>query len=83
MDAKAIEDLEEAILKTFVAFQTDSFNRALSVLRGVGAVDTTEMRREYKGIGSKYYDMVTESFDVTASYARQSIKKVISEQLKT
>lgn len=82
MDAEAIDEFEEALLRAFVAFQTDSFNRALGVLRDVGAVDTSEMDRAYKGIGSKYYDMVTESFDLTASYARQSIREVLREQLE-
>ena len=44
---------------------TDAFNRSIGALEDAGAIDAKKMRQHYKGIGSKYYDMVTEQIDVT------------------
>ncbi len=81
MDEERLIQLEDVLVESFVAFQTASFNRAMNALREAGAIDDTEMRREYKGIGSKYYDLVTESFEFTTKFARPQIKKILTEQL--
>ena len=42
---------------------SDGFNRSLNALEEAGAINTRELRSAYSGIGSKYYDLVTEQID--------------------
>jgi len=56
-----------------------SLNRSLGGLEEVGAVDATEMRTDYKGIGSKYYDVVTKELEYTAKYAAPTLLKFLEE----
>lgn len=39
---------------------SDGFNRSLNALEEAGAVNTRELGSAYSGIGSKYYDLITE-----------------------
>ena len=81
MNSNAIDELEDALVGEFIKFQTDSFNRAMKVLRDAGAVDTSAMSQGYKGICSEYYDLVTDSFERTSVHARASIRKVLVRKL--
>ncbi|MDJ0910598.1 MAG: hypothetical protein QNI99_15470 [Woeseiaceae bacterium] len=83
MDIDKTRELEEELLAVFVGLQTDSFNRALAALVEANAVDTTEMAREYRGIGSKYYDLVTESFEYTVKWAQPAIREILAKHLRT
>ena len=51
------------------------FNRSIGALETAKAIDSTEMRKEYKGIGSKYYDLVTEQME----YTEKQLESVIDE----
>jgi hypothetical protein len=57
----------------------DGFNRALGALEAAGAVDTKAMRRHYAGIGSKFYDLVTEQLLLTAKYGTPGVRQLFSD----
>ena len=57
---------------------SDGFNRSLGALREAGAVDTTIMDEQYKGIGSKYYDIVTEQIVLTAKLNAPSLRRLLA-----
>ena len=44
----------------------DGFNRCLGALVQAGAIDVSKLYKNYKGVGSKYYDLVTEQIEYTA-----------------
>jgi hypothetical protein len=56
----------EEIVNLLLNIITDGFNRSLGALEATGAVDARTMRRQYQGMGSKYYDLVTEQMMITA-----------------
>ena len=70
---------EEKIRSFLIGVMSDGFNRSLGVLEKVGAVDATEMRTDYKGNGSKYYDVVTKELEYTAKYAAPELLRFIEE----
>ena len=53
------------------------FNRSVGALENVKAIDSTEMRKEYKGVGSKYYDLVTEQMEYTEKQLEPVIDQII------
>lgn len=56
----------------------DGFNRCLGALVKAGAIDTSKLNQHYKGMGSKYYDLVTEQIVITAKYGTQGIRHLFS-----
>lgn len=54
------------------------FNRSIGALEEANAIDSTEMRKEYKGVGSKYYDLVTEQME----YTEKQLESVVDEIVK-
>ena len=68
---------EERIRGLLVDFISDGFNRSLNALDQAGAIDTKKLRAAYTGIGSKYYDLVTEQSDFTAQYGAARIRTLI------
>ncbi len=56
---------EKAVAERLVHIISDAFNRSINALEGAGAIDTKELRKHYRGIGSKYYDIVTEQIEMT------------------
>jgi hypothetical protein len=67
---------DDEIVRRLVAIVGDAFNRSLGALERAGAVDTRGMRSEYKGIGSRYYDMVTQQMALTARYAVGAVRQL-------
>ena len=67
---------DEEIAGKLIDIISDGLNRSLSALRRAGAVDTTEMDRQYKGVGSKYYDLVTEQIELTARSGALGIRNL-------
>jgi hypothetical protein len=61
----------------------DGFNRCLGALVEAGAIDTSKLNKHYKGMGSKYYDLVTEQIALTARYGTQGIRHLYSEDDNT
>ncbi len=43
-----------------IRIMSDAFNRATNALEDAKGISQKELMKEYKGIGSKYYDIVTE-----------------------
>ena len=74
---------EREIAGTLVAIISDGFNRALSALEKAGAIDTKKLRTEYRGVGSKYYDLVTEQIEYTANLGAVGMKKILTEKIAT
>ncbi len=64
---------EERIKGILIDIISDGFNRSLGALEQAGAVNTKKMRTAYKGIGSKYYDLVTQEIEYTAKYGAKSL----------
>jgi hypothetical protein len=73
-------DISEDRIKGFlIGVMTDGFNRSVGALEEAGAIDASEMRTQYKGIGSKYYDVVTKELEYTAEFAAKEFAKFIEE----
>lgn len=56
---------EKVVAERLVHIISDAFNRSLNALEDAGAIDTKKLRKHYRGIGSKYYDIVTEQIQTT------------------
>ena len=67
---------DKEIASMLVGIISDGFNRSLSTLAKAGAIDTKKMSAEYKGVGSKFYDLVTEQIELTAKYGTPGIRKL-------
>jgi transcription initiation factor IIE alpha subunit len=65
---------DEEIVGLLVQIISDGFNRSLRALSEEGAIDTRKLRSEYTGVGSKYYDLVTEKITYTATWAAPEIR---------
>ena len=63
------ESVESALLSAL----TDSFNKTLRALEDAGAIDSTKLRGQYQGIGTKYYDLVTRLQSEFTVSARTSV----------
>ena len=74
-----MKKLEDEISDLLWNLMTDGFNRSLNALRDAKAVNTKKMDGHYCGVGSKYYDMVTEQMKLTVSYAKPTIKKMVED----
>ncbi len=74
---------EEEIVAGLIDIISDGFNRSLGALRDVGAIDTVEMDSAYKGLGSRYPDLVTEQIvktpkiSITARMPRGGVRAVL------
>lgn len=64
----------EEIVGLLIDIISDGFNRSLSALVEAGAIDTRKMGSEYKGAGSRYYDLVTEQITYTAKSATPAVR---------
>ena len=67
---------DEEIAGRLVAIISDGFNRSLGALDRAGAVNAKHMWKYYKGIGSKYYDLVTEQISLTAQYGVPAVREL-------
>jgi hypothetical protein len=69
---------QDPIASCLVDIISDGFNRSLSALVEAGVIDDCRLREHYKGVGSKYYDLVSEQIECTARYGAASIRKLVS-----
>ena len=69
---------DEEISGRLLSIISDGFNRSLGALVQAGAIDTKKLNKHYKGVGSKFYDLVTEQIVLTARYATPSIRQLFS-----
>jgi hypothetical protein len=68
---------DEEITWLLVPIISDGFNRLLGALEKAEAVKKTKgMRDHYRGVGSKYYDLVTEQIVLTARYGEPGVRKL-------
>jgi hypothetical protein len=67
---------DEQIAGLLIRIISVGFNRSLGALEAAGAVDTREMRRHYTGIGSKFYDLVTEQIVLTAKDGAPGVRQL-------
>jgi hypothetical protein len=65
---------DDEIASMLVGILTRGFNRSLGALESAGAVNTKRMRGQYKGVGSKYHDLVTEQIEMTANYSVSNLR---------
>jgi hypothetical protein len=72
---------DDAVAGWLVAIIADGFNRSLGALEAAGAVNTKQLRAQYTGVGSKYYDVVTEQIVLTARYAAPHLRRLVLEGL--
>jgi len=68
---------EDKIRSFLVGAMSDGFNRSLRALEIANAINTDEMRTQYIGVGSKYYDIVTEQLEYTAKYAVSDLLELL------
>jgi hypothetical protein len=62
---------------------TDAFNRSVSALEAAGAFNLKKMRSEYKGVGSRYYDVVTEAMLQTIAQYQPAFEQLFSKESKS
>ena len=74
---------DEEILRGLVAIISDGFNKSVGALEAAGAIDTRKMRRHYRGVGSEYYDVVTEQIVLTAKHALPGVRALFAEADET
>lgn len=74
------KELDERIESILIEIMSDGFNRSINVLEEVGAINRKKMLKEYKGIGSKYYDLVAEQFEYTAHYGKKAIYELLQKE---
>jgi len=75
-------DLEKKVESMLIGILSDGFNRSIASLESCDAINTKEMRKEYKGVGSKYYDMVTRELEYTARHAAPYLVGVLQNELQ-
>ena len=68
---------DDEIAEVLIFMLTDNFNRSLGALVDAGALDTRKMNAHYTGVGSKYYDIVTEQIYRTARLAAPRLRQII------
>ena len=71
---------EDRIKGFLIGVMSDGFNRSLGALEEANAVNADKMRTQYKGIGSKYYDIVTEQLEYTAKSATPELLKFLNNE---
>lgn len=70
---------DEEIAGRLIGIISDGFNRSLGALEAAGAVDTKRLRANYKGAGSKFYDLVTEQITLTAKHGAPHVRQLFRE----
>lgn len=65
-----------------LGIMSDGFDRSICALRKAGAIDTKKMQKDYNGVGSRYYDLVTAELEYTAKCAAPEIVNAISKEWK-
>jgi hypothetical protein len=70
---------DDEIAGRLVAIISDGFNRSLGALEAAGALDLTKLRRHYAGVGSKYYDIVTEQIELAAKHGEPGLRELFLE----
>jgi hypothetical protein len=70
---------DHEIAALLVAIISDGFNRSLGALEEAGAIDTKKLQEHYKGVGSKFYDVVTGQIEHTAQFAAPAIRQLFSD----
>jgi len=70
---------DKQLTTALVTTMTDAFNRSIQALEDSGAIDASRMRSAYAGIGSKYYDIVTEQIERTAQSGAASIRELFQD----
>ena len=66
---------EKELAGQLVGIISDGLNRSLRALAEAGAIDTKKLHTQYNGVGSKYYDLVTEQIELTAKYGAAGMRK--------
>ncbi|MCL6415271.1 hypothetical protein MIB92_06390 [Aestuariirhabdus sp. Z084] len=67
----------EAILSRALS---DGFNRSINALEECGAIDTAKLTEKYSGVGSEYYDIVTQALEHTARQFSDAIAEVAGKR---
>lgn len=68
----------EEIESYLVGVMSDGFNRSLNALVEAGALDPAKLKKHYKGVGSRFYDLVTAQLELTAKYGAPGVRKLFS-----
>ncbi len=67
---------DEEIAARLVGIISDGFNRSLGALEHARALNTSRVRIQYKGVGSKYHDLVTAQIELTARYGVAAVREL-------
>ncbi|MFC3151296.1 hypothetical protein ACFOEK_09690 [Litoribrevibacter euphylliae] len=54
---------QEKLNTQLIFVMSDAFNRSIGELQKAKAIDRTELNKEYKGVGSRYYEIVTKEME--------------------
>lgn len=72
-------DIEKVLRNLLMAMLSDGFNRSLNALKEAGAINMDKLSSGYTGVGSKYYDLVTQQMEFTLKSASPQIVKLFKE----
>jgi hypothetical protein len=56
---------EKEVADRLIPIISDAFNRSISALEDAGAIDTRKLQKHHRGVGTKYYDIVSEQIYLT------------------
>jgi hypothetical protein len=71
---------DDEIRGALVLILSDSFNRSAGALRDVGAIDWRRWAPHYKGVGSTYYDLVTDQIILSATLSTPLIRALFESR---
>jgi hypothetical protein len=74
MNEYSIKKQIQSVVRTGIQH---GFNRSIGALESAKAIDSSIMREEYKGVGSKYYDLVTEQMEFTEKQLESVIDEIV------
>lgn len=58
------------------------FNRSFCALEEAKAIDSKKMREHYKGVGSRYYDIVSKEMELTEEQLDCVIDEIVTSAMK-
>ena len=70
---------DEKIISLLIGIISDGFNRSMRALEEAGAIDRTRMQTRYMGVGTEYYDLVSEQIQYTAKYGALALQRLLDE----
>lgn len=72
-----LASLYAPLTEMLLGVMSDAFNRSLNALEKAGVIDRREMNKQYGGVGSQFYDLVTEQMEYTVKHAVSAMRLLV------